>query len=50
MDHRHRLITYIVMINKFFTNMNKLDQIDNFNSKDKDKLYKEFKCDMGFFK
>ena len=39
---RHRLVTCIVMINENFTNMNKLDQVDEFNFKVKDNLYKLF--------
>ena len=31
------------MIDEIFTNMNKFDQVDEFNSKVKDNLYKLFK-------
>ena len=41
-EPKHRIGTCMVMIDKKFTNLNKLDQIDEFNSKVKNNLYKLF--------
>ena len=42
MDPRYKLVTFMVIIDEIFTNMNKLDQLDEFNSKVKENLYKLF--------
>ena len=42
MDPRHKLINYMVILDEIYTNLNKLEKIDNFINKVKDNLYNLF--------